>query len=66
LTASGQLRPCLLSDHQEDMKSLLRSGCSDRELADLYLKVVRFKPYGHNLGSKHPAKVENQMSGIGG
>ena len=66
LTASGQLRPCLLSDHQEDMKSLLRNGCSDRELADLFLKVVRFKPYGHNLTSKHPAKVENQMSGIGG
>ena len=66
LTASGKLRPCLLSDRQEDMKHPMRNGCSDRELADIFLKVVHFKPYRHQLASKHPAKVENQMWGIGG
>jgi len=66
LTASGQLRPCLLSDHQENLKSPLRNGCSDNELAEIFLKAVHFKPHGHSLAEKHPAKILSQMSAIGG
>lgn len=66
LTASGQLRPCLLSDHQESLKDLMRRGCSDKDLADIFLKVVHFKPHQHNLSADFPKRVENQMSGIGG
>jgi len=47
LTASGQLRPCLLSDHQEDLKEALRQDCSDRQLADIFIKAVRHKPSNH-------------------
>jgi cyclic pyranopterin phosphate synthase len=36
LTASGQLRPCLLSDYQENLKELIRRGCSDQELSDIF------------------------------
>ncbi|MFC1885605.1 GTP 3',8-cyclase MoaA [Thermodesulfobacteriota bacterium] len=66
LTASGQLRPCLLSDHQEDLKTPMRNGCSDKELAEIFLKVVQFKPHRHNLSTDHSKRVKNQMSGIGG
>jgi cyclic pyranopterin phosphate synthase len=66
LTASGQLRPCLLSDHKENLKDPLRKGCSDAELADLFLRAVRFKPSGHRLADQHPVKIADQMSGIGG
>lgn len=66
LTASGQLRPCLLSDHHEDLKSLLRKGCSDEELAEIFLAAVRHKPSDHNLSISNPAKVLSQMSSIGG
>ncbi len=66
LTASGQLRPCLLSDQHEDLKSPLRKGCSDEELAEIFLAAVRHKPSDHNLSISNPAKVLSQMSSIGG
>jgi cyclic pyranopterin phosphate synthase len=66
LTANGQLRPCLLSDHHEDLKSLLRKGCSDEELADIFLAAIHHKPSDHNLSISNPAEVLSQMSSIGG
>jgi cyclic pyranopterin phosphate synthase len=66
LTASGQLRPCLMSDVQVDLKTSLRKGCSDAELADIILQAVRLKPSGHNLYGDHPVGVSAQMCAIGG
>jgi len=66
LTASGQLRPCLLSDRQEDLKGPLRRGCSDAELADVFFSATRHKPADHNLAVGEPAHVCCQMRSIGG
>ena len=66
LTASGQLRPCLLCDHQEDLKAAVRQGCSDHQLADIFIRAVRHKPSDHNLFAKDAARVCGQMSAIGG
>ena len=66
LTASGQLRPCLMSDVQVDLKTLLRKGCSDDELIEVFLKAARLKPYEHNLSVDHSAGVSAQMCAIGG
>ena len=66
LTASGQLRPCLLSDHQENLKARLRQGCSDQELADIFFTAVKHKPSDHNLAAQHPLRVGGQMNAIGG
>jgi cyclic pyranopterin phosphate synthase len=66
LTASGQLRPCLLSDHHEDVKSLLRSGGTDEHITELFFKAVRHKPSDHNLALQNPTRVCGQMSSIGG
>lgn len=66
LSASGQLRPCLLSDTQEDLKSLLRKGCLDNDLADAFLEAVRKKPSEHNLSTEHPPEILAQMCVIGG
>lgn len=66
LTASGQLRPCLMSDVQVDLKTPLRKGCSDDELTEVFLKAVRLKPSEHNLSVDHPAGVSAQMCAIGG
>jgi GTP 3',8-cyclase len=66
LTASGQLRPCLLSDHQEDIKGPLRTGCSDEELAQIFFRAVRHKPSDHNLAIGNPTRVCGQMRAIGG
>jgi cyclic pyranopterin phosphate synthase len=66
LTASGQLRPCLLSDHEEDLKEAIRQDCSDQQIADIFIKAVRQKPSDHNLVAKNPARVCGQMRAIGG
>ena len=66
LTASGQLRPCLLSDHHEDVKGPLRNGCSDEELAEIFFKAVRHKPSNHNLAIGKPTRICGQMNAIGG
>ena len=66
LTASGQLRPCLMHDKQDDLKSILRKGCSDEELAEVFLEAVRHKPLEHTLETDHNAGSAVQMCAIGG
>lgn len=66
LTASGQLRPCLMSDNHEDLKSLLRKGCSDKALAKGFLRAVRHKPLEHRLTKDHHLRGSAQMCAIGG
>lgn len=66
LTASGQLRPCLLSDRQLDLKGLMRAGCEDDQIAEMFQQAVRNKPSDHNLAVNDPTGVSCQMSSIGG
>ncbi len=66
LTASGKLRPCLLSDRHEDVKGPMREGCSDDELAEIFFNAVRLKPSDHNLAAGNPLRICGQMHAIGG
>jgi len=66
LTAGGQLRPCLLSDRQVDLKAHLRGSASDDELAGLFIAAVKLKLAHHGLADTLPTKVVGQMSSIGG
>jgi cyclic pyranopterin phosphate synthase len=66
LSASGQLRPCLLSDSQVDLKALIRKGCLDDEIVDALLQAVRKKPAEHHLSINHPPGILTQMCIIGG
>lgn len=67
LTASGQLRACLLSDRQEDLKTPLRAGASDHELAAIFLRATAHKAAQHQLTEEGcDSKINDQMSGIGG
>ena len=61
LTASGQLRVCLLSNRQFDMKGPIRRGCSDREIAAIFGKAVEAKPACHGLNPQNFSRVESQM-----
>ncbi len=67
LTADGRLRPCLLSDLEIDVRTPLRAGASDDELAALFAAAVRAKPDGHSLcrTSGYPG-FGRRMSQIGG
>ncbi len=66
LTASGSLRPCLLSDKEADLKGPMRSGASDNDLMHIFLKVVSEKPQAHSSTSDSLVPFPTQMSSIGG
>jgi GTP 3',8-cyclase len=66
LTASGHLRSCLLSDHQEDLKNPLRGGASDEALSAIFIKAAKMKDVQHGLTADMPVRLSGQMSSIGG
>ena len=66
LTASGQLRPCLLSDRQFDIKTPLRKGYLDGELIKVFMAATQAKPSEHHMKPQDHDKVSGQMSSIGG
>lgn len=66
LTASGNLKTCLLSGVETDLKTPLRSGYSDKELAEIILKAVYDKPFEHPIASKFTKVIPAHMSSIGG
>ena len=65
LTSDGFLRPCLMSDGELDIRTALRAGASDEDLASLIHHVVDHKPERHYLAEGQ--KVTGRgMSQIGG
>ncbi len=65
LTSDGKLRPCLLSDHEVDLRGPLRKGASMEEIQRLLIKAIREKPEGHQLGD-HTHPKDRGMFQIGG
>jgi cyclic pyranopterin phosphate synthase len=66
LTADGQLRTCLFSRREWDLKQPLRSGASDAELADLIRFAVRHKELKHKINDAGFVPASRSMSQIGG
>ena len=65
LTAEGQLRPCLMADGEVDLRTPLRTGASDADIADLFRLTVRHKPKEHRL-EDGMAPTGRNMSQLGG
>ena len=53
LTADGKLRYCLFAIEEDDVKTLLRSGASDEEIAALIRRNVAGKWEGHEINSRN-------------
>ena len=66
LTADGQLRSCLFSLEDHDLRGPLRSGASDDELSALIEACVSAKWAGHAIGQVQFVKPRRSMSQIGG
>jgi cyclic pyranopterin phosphate synthase len=67
LTADGKLRNCLFSDQEIDIKSPLRQGVTDAELARILKSSVAEKPEKHTLQSEMFRKCQSRpMVAIGG
>ncbi len=66
LTAEGEIRTCLFSTVEHNIKSLLRGEASDDEIKEWLAEVVRTKTPGHLIGQKEFVQPDRTMSSIGG
>jgi cyclic pyranopterin phosphate synthase len=66
LTADGQLRTCLFSRREWDLKTPLRDGTSDGDLAELIRYAVRHKELKHKINDPGFVRASRSMSQIGG
>ncbi|HLK48065.1 MAG TPA: GTP 3',8-cyclase MoaA [Bryobacteraceae bacterium] len=66
LTADGKLRYCLFAVEEDDVKTLLRSGASDDEIAALVRRNVAAKWVGHEINSNRFVPPPRPMYSIGG
>jgi len=67
MTANGQIRNCLYSEHEYDILGLLRKGATDNELMAVFRKAIREKTRDgwesqHQMGDRH----RESMTQIGG
>jgi cyclic pyranopterin phosphate synthase len=66
LTADGQIRTCLFSNREHDLRGVLRSGASGREIAEFIRSVVLEKEPRHYINDPEFSQPERTMSFIGG
>jgi cyclic pyranopterin phosphate synthase len=66
LTADGQLRTCLFSRREWDLKTPLREGASDDDLIALLRSAVRHKELKHRINDPGFVRASRSMSQIGG
>jgi cyclic pyranopterin phosphate synthase len=66
LTADGQLRTCLFSRREWDLKTPLRDGATDEHLVELIRWAVRHKELKHKINDDGFVRASRSMSQIGG
>lgn len=66
MTAEGQLRTCLFSVDEHDLRAVLRGGGSDDDLARAIRSAVGTKWAGHSIGKVNFVRPSRSMSQIGG
>lgn len=66
LTADGQLRSCLFSTTETDLRALLREGADDAAIADCWRGAMWEKPAGHGINEPGFLQPSRPMSAIGG
>jgi len=66
LTADGKIRYCLFAIEEDDVKSLMRAGASDDEIAALIRRNVAGKWIGHEINSSKFVAPPRPMYSIGG
>ena len=66
LTADGKFRNCLFSLEETDVKTTMRSGGTDEEIARLMLECIAAKNEGHEINSANFVQPDRPMHSIGG
>jgi cyclic pyranopterin phosphate synthase len=66
LTADGQIRTCLFSTVEHNLRDVLRSGASEKEIVEFIRAVVLKKEPRHYINDKTFTPASRSMSFIGG
>jgi len=66
LTADGQIRNCLFSQGETDLRGMLRGGGTDEEIADAWRMAMWRKLPGHGINDPSFLQPDRPMSAIGG
>ena len=66
LTADGQVRNCLFAREESDLRTAMREGATDEELADRWVVAMRGKLAGHGIDDETFLQPTRPMSAIGG
>ncbi len=66
LTADGQLRTCLFSAVEDNLRDVLRSGANRAEIVEFIRGVVLKKEASHSINDAEFAPASRSMSFIGG
>jgi len=66
LTADGQVRDCLFARDESDLRTALRAGATDAELADRWRLAMVGKRAGHGIDDPAFLQPVRPMSAIGG
>jgi len=66
LTADGQVRNCLFSEDETDLRGLVRAGADDEEIADAWRAAMWGKRAGHGIDDPTFLQPSRPMSAIGG
>jgi cyclic pyranopterin phosphate synthase len=66
ITADGKLRYCLFAIEEDDIKTPMRAGASDEEIAEQIRRTVAGKWEGHEINSSRFVAPPRPMYSIGG
>ncbi|HEX5861121.1 MAG TPA: GTP 3',8-cyclase MoaA [Nocardioides sp.] len=66
LTADGQVRNCLFAREESDLRTALRAGASDDDIAERWVVAMRGKRAGHGIDDPSFLQPDRPMSAIGG
>jgi cyclic pyranopterin phosphate synthase len=66
LTADGQVRSCLFSREETDLRALLRGGAADATVEAAWRAAMWAKPAGHGINDPNFVQPTRPMSAIGG
>jgi GTP 3',8-cyclase len=66
LTADGQIRSCLFSTEENDLRALLRRGADDGDIEAAWRAAMWAKPAGHGINNPDFVQPARPMSAIGG
>jgi cyclic pyranopterin phosphate synthase len=66
ITSVGRLLLCLGNENSQDLRTIIRDGCSDDELNDILISALHLKPEKHNFDLAEEVQILRFMSHTGG